>query len=95
MIDPKCRILLKKLTAGAPEAYREEWQKEGVRLYADFDCSDKSGTSTRAGLFFMDGRKRIQQNTVRGSKISAEQEKMSMTDIAVMDWLNENIDGEL
>ena len=185
LIDPKCRISLKNLTAGAPEAYRSDWQKEGVRLYADFDCSDKSGTSSRAGLFFMDGGKDvylgkpffnwgkyyvqivqsvisgvwdvgeklkcsnaasywfglatgvvdiftpelpyqtnkllsfiknamvnggldpfsgelrseggklIQQNTARSSKISAEQEKMNMTDIAAMDWLNENIDGEI
>lgn len=54
-----------------------------------------SGLDPFSGELRSGDGKRIQQNTVRGSKISAEQEKMNMNDIASMDWLNENIDGEL
>lgn len=37
----------------------------------------------------------IQEMTGRGSGVSLEQEKMETSRIAFMDWLNENIDGEL
>ena len=37
----------------------------------------------------------IQQSTSSRGRIFAEQDKMRIGDIAVMDWLNENIDGEI
>ncbi|MBR6336844.1 MAG: BMP family ABC transporter substrate-binding protein [Ruminococcus sp.] len=35
----------------------------------------------------------IHQNNARSRRVSAEQEKMKTSDIAEMDWLNDNIDG--
>jgi hypothetical protein len=36
----------------------------------------------------------IQQSSAPSIRVSAEQEKMKTSDIAEMNWLNDNIDGE-
>nr|WP_278287627.1 BMP family ABC transporter substrate-binding protein [Ruminococcus albus] len=184
MIDPECRISLKCDNPNAPHRYRREWAKEGVQMFADFDCSSVADVSTRAGLFLIkedkdvylgkpyfnwgkyyvqmvqsvlsgiwdisekmkisvptnywfglstgvvdiitpkapyqtkkllafmknaivhggmdpfSGELRskdgiiIQQSNSSGSRITADQEKMKTSEIAAMEWLNENIDGE-
>lgn len=185
LIDPACRISLKCAAPGAQETYRAEWENEGVKMFADFDCTDNTGNSGKAGLFVMGGSKdiylgkpffnwgkyyvqivqsvisgvwdisekmrfsnatsywfglstgvvdilspglpyqtnkllsfmknsivnggfdpfsgelysregvQIQQKSSRSGRISAEQEKMKTGDIASMDWLNDNIEGDI
>ncbi|MCR5540964.1 MAG: BMP family ABC transporter substrate-binding protein [Ruminococcus sp.] len=53
MIDPECRISLKCDNPNSPHRYRREWAKEGVQMFADFDCSSVADVSTRVGLFMI------------------------------------------
>lgn len=184
MIDPECRISLKCDKPNSPEYYRREWDREGVKIFADFDYSNSQDVAGRAGLFMIkDGKdirlgkpyfnwgkyyvqivqsvisglweineknnasnaanywfglstgvvdilvsdlpyqtnkllsfiknavinggidpfsgelhaqdgSVIQQSSAPSIRVSAEQEKMKTSDIAEMNWLNDNIDGE-
>ena len=184
LIDPECRISLKCDRPNSPEYYRREWDKEGVRIFADFDYSNNSYTAGLAGLFIIkDGKDVrlgmpffswgkyyvqivqavlsglwdiseknklhsaanywfglstgvvdilvsdlpyqtnkllsfmknalingsidpfsgelraqdghiIQQSSTPSRRVTTEQENLKTSDIADMDWLNENIDGE-
>lgn len=55
MVDPECRVSVK--VAGRDEDYREQWEREGVRIYSDMEYSPTSNTSFRPGVYkILDGK---------------------------------------
>ena len=55
MVDPGCRVSVK--VAGRDEDYREQWEREGVRIYSDMEYSPTSNTSFRPGVYkILDGK---------------------------------------
>ena len=51
MVNPECRISLKNADSDAD--YRDEWKKEGVKMYADIEYSSEVKIKERAGVFMI------------------------------------------
>ena len=56
LVDPACRISLRKITADNPDP-RGKWDEEGVVMYADIEYSTEFTSETRPGIFMKKGGK--------------------------------------
>lgn len=63
LIDPECRIELRYLGEGDRTDWRSEWERKGIRIYADFDYSTVPGTANKPGVYRIDGDKDIHIGT--------------------------------
>ncbi len=54
LIDPECRVSLKCPESGDDKSYRDEWEREGVKYFADLEYPTKQVTSGRQGVFRID-----------------------------------------
>ncbi len=50
LVDPDCRISLRKITADNPDP-RGKWDEEGVVMYVDIEYSTEFTSETRPGIF--------------------------------------------
>lgn len=57
MIDPECKVRTVYRGRTKEFDYRSEWQKSGIKIFADFDYSSTGTTANRPGLYNMvDGK---------------------------------------
>ncbi len=60
MIDPRCKVEVRWVSAAADQDYPEKWQEEGVKLICDADYSYHTESNRRIGLYkFDDNGKRV------------------------------------
>ena len=60
MIDPSCKVVVKTIQKGESiRNIRDEWAKDGVRIYADLECAPGDRVSGRQGLYWMDQDKDV------------------------------------
>ncbi len=63
LIDPECRIELRYLCDGDRSDWRSEWERKGIRIYADFDYSTVPGTANKPGVYRIESDKDIHIGT--------------------------------
>lgn len=63
LIDPECRIELRYLGEGDRTDWRDEWERKGIRLYADFDYSTVPGIANKPGVYRIDGENDVHIGT--------------------------------
>lgn len=57
IIDPECRIILKYIDSESAEMQPEDWAKEGITMYADFEYSRSRCTSSTPGVYKVENGK--------------------------------------
>ncbi len=63
LIDPECRIELRYLCDGDRSDWRSEWERKGIRIYADFDYSTVPGTANKPGVYRIESDKDVHIGT--------------------------------
>ncbi len=55
LIDPECTVSLKYCGTSGNYDYKNEWEQEGVRIFADFDYSAVANGADRPGVYMRTG----------------------------------------